>query len=122
MMITLVSVLAIVTTALCSITAVWGRIDYYRIMRTLGASKFFIALTILIKFALMGFAASWCGIFIIEQLKVYILQTITIPGVKLSLEISAATIATVLTAGTLIPVAASLPAIIRMFSAKLDNN
>lgn len=122
MMITLVSVLAIVTTALCSVTAVWGRIDYYRIMRTLGASKFFIALTILIKFALMGFAASWCGIFIIEQLKVHILQSVTIPGVTLTLDISAATIAKVLTAGTLIPVAASLPAIIRMFSAKLDNN
>ena len=122
MMITLVSVMAVVTTALCSVTAVWGRIDYYRIMRTLGASKFFIALTILIKFALMGFAASWCGIFIIQHLKIYILQSVTIPGVKLSLEITAATIATVLTAGTLIPVAASLPAIIRMFSAKLDNN
>jgi len=122
MMITLVSLMTVVTTALCSVTAVWGRIEYYRILRTLGASKFFIALTILIKFALMGFAASWCGIFIIQQMKVYILQSVTIPGVKLSLEITTATIATVLTAGTLIPVAASLPAIIRMFSAKLDNN
>jgi predicted lysophospholipase L1 biosynthesis ABC-type transport system permease subunit len=121
-MITLVSVLAVVTTALCSVTAVWGRIDYYRIMRTLGASKFFIALTILIKFAVMGFAASWCGIYMFGYLKTYILQSITIPGVKLSLEVSAATIATITTAGTLIPVAASLPAIIRMFSAKLDKN
>ena len=41
LMISLVSVLAIVTTALCSVTAVWGRIDYYRIMRTLGAIKIF---------------------------------------------------------------------------------
>lgn len=122
LMISLVSVLAIVTTALCSVTAVWGRIDYYRILRTLGASKFFIALTILIKFAIMGFLASWGGIYMFEFLRVYILKTITIPGVTLSLEISAATIATILTAGTIIPTAASLPAIIRMFSAKLDRN
>lgn len=122
LMISLVSVLAVVTTALCSVTAVWGRIDYYRILRTLGASKFFIALTILIKFAIMGFLASWCGIYLFEFLKEYILKTITVPGVKLSLDISAATIATILTAGTLVPVAASFPAIIRMFSVKLDNN
>jgi ABC-type lipoprotein release transport system permease subunit len=122
LMISLVSVLAVVTTALCSVTAVWGRIDYYRILRTLGASKFFIALTILIKFAIMGFLASWCGIYLFEFLKIYILKTITVPGVKLSLDISAATKATILTAGTVIPVAASLPAIIRMFSVKLDNN
>lgn len=122
LMISLVSILAIVTTALCSVTAVWGRIDYYRIMRTLGASKFFIALTILIKFALMGFLASWGGILIIQYMKVYILQSITIPGVKLTFDISAATIATITTAGTVIPVAASLPAIIRMFAVKLDKN
>jgi len=122
LMISLVSILTVVTTALCSVTVVWSRIDYYRIMRTLGASKFFIALTILVKFALMGFLASWGGIFIIQFLKVYILHSITIPGVKLVLEISPATIATVLTAGTVIPVAASLPAIIRMFAVKLDNN
>ncbi len=122
LMISLVSILAVVTTALCSVTAVWGRIDYYRIMRTLGASKFFIALTILIKFALMGFLASWGGIFIIQYLKIYILQSISIPGVKLTLDISAATIATITTAGTIIPVAASLPAIIRMFAVKLDKN
>ncbi|HNX24131.1 MAG TPA: hypothetical protein PKG60_08775 [Spirochaetota bacterium] len=122
LMISLVSVLAIVTTALCSVTAVWGRIEYYRILRTLGASKFFIALTILIKFAIMGFLASWGGIYMFEFLRVYILKTITIPGVTLSLEISGATIATILTAGTIIPTAASLPAIIRMFSAKLDRN
>ena len=122
MMISLVSMLTIITTALCSTTAVWGRIEYYRILRTLGATKFFIALTIIIKFALMGFLASWCGLFVLGHLKVYILQAITIPFVKLTLDISAATTATMLTAGTLIPVAASLPAIIRMFSVKLDKN
>jgi len=122
LMITLISVLAVVTTALCSVTAVWGRIDYYRIMRTLGASKLFIAFTILIKFALMGFLASWGGIYIISIFKVYILHSISIPGVKLTVEISAATVATILSAGTLIPVAASLPAIIRMFAVKLDKN
>jgi len=91
-------------------------------MRTLGSTKFFIALTILIKFAIMGFLASWGGVYLFQFLKIYILKTITIPGVTLSLEISAAKIATIVAAGTIIPVAASLPAIIRMFSAKLDRN
>ena len=122
LMISLVSMLTIITTALCSTTAVWGRIEYYRILRTLGATKFFIALTIIIKFALMGFIASWCGLYLLGHLKVYILSAITIPFVKLTLDISAATTATMLTAGTIIPVAASLPAIIRMFSVKLDKN
>jgi len=122
LMISLVSILAVITTALCSVTAVWSRIEYYRIMRTLGSTKFFIALTILVKFAIMGFLASWGGVYLFQFLKIYILKTITIPGVTLSLEISAAKIATIVAAGTIIPVAASLPAIIRMFSAKLDRN
>ena len=97
-MITLVSVLAALSTGLCSVTAVWGRIDYYRIMRTLGSSKFFIALTILIKFALMGFLASFAGIYILSQVKPYILENVSIPGVKLTLEISAAQTFTILMA------------------------
>lgn len=120
LMVSLISILAIVSTALCSVTAVWGRIDYYRIMRVLGASKFFIAVTILIKFAVMGFLASIAGIYIITLARGYVTDVLTIPGIKLNLEINMKFATTVLTAGTLIPVLSSLPAIIRMFSAKLD--
>ncbi len=121
-MMSLVSTLAAVTVALCSVTAVWGRIDYYRILRTLGASKFFIALTILVKFAVMGFLASMAGIYVVNEMKNYAAAAVTIPGVKLSLEISRSYLVFILTAGTTIPVFSSLPAIIRMFAAKLDRN
>lgn len=120
LMVSLISVLAVVSVALCSITAVWGRIDYYRIMRALGASKIFIALTILVKFAVMGFLASLAGICIINYAKVYVGSALTIPGFKLSLTINTQFAMTVLAAGTAIPVVSSLPAIIRMFSARLD--
>ncbi len=121
-MMTLVTTLAAVTMSLCSITAVWGRIDYYRILRTLGASKIFIAFTILIKFALMGFIASAAGIYTVNILKEYAAATLTIPGVKLNLEISRNYLIFIITAGTVIPVLSSLPAIIRMFAVKLDRN
>ena len=119
-MISLVSILAAVSIALSSITAVWGRIDYYRVLRTLGASKFFIALTIIIKFSLTGFLAAWLGIYLVGIFKAYILKSVTIPGITLTFDIPQATIATIITAATIIPIAASLPTIIRMFSAKLD--
>jgi len=119
-MISLVSILAAVAIALCSVTAVWGRIDYYRIMRTLGASKFFIALTIIIKFSLTGFLAAWLGVYLVEVFKAYILKSVTIPGIRLTFDISASTIMTIIATATIIPIAASLPTIIRMFSAKLD--
>jgi len=119
-MISLVSILAAVSIALSSITAVWGRIDYYRILRTLGSSKFFIALTIIIKFSLTGFLAAWLGIYLVEIFKAYILKSVSIPGITLTFDIPQATIATIITAATIIPIAASLPTIIRMFSAKLD--
>jgi len=119
-MISLVSILAAVSIALCSVTAVWGRIDYYRIMRTLGASKFFIALTIIIKFSLTGFLASWLGVYLVKIFKVYLLKSVTIPGITLTLDVSQSTIAAIITAATIIPIAASLPTIIRMFSARLD--
>ncbi len=120
LMVSLISVLALVSTALCSITAVWGRIDYYRIMRALGASKLFIAFTILVKFAVMGFLASVAGIYLITVAKNYALQAVSIPGFKLVLDINMKFATTVIMAGTLIPVLSSMPAIIRMFSAKLD--
>jgi ABC-type lipoprotein release transport system permease subunit len=119
-MISLVSILAAVSIALSSITAVWGRIDYYRILRTLGASKFFIALTIIIKFSLTGFLAAWLGIYLVGIFKAYILKSVTIPGITLTFDIPRSTIVTIITAATVIPIAASLPTIIRMFSAKLD--
>lgn len=120
LMVSLISVLAVVSVALCSVTAVWGRIDYYRIMRALGASKLFIAVTILVKFAVMGFFASLAGICLINYAKYYAAAVLTIPGMNLSFNINMQFAMTVLTAGTLIPVISSLPAIIRMFSAKLD--
>ena len=120
LMVSLITVLAIVATALCSVTAVWGRIDYYRIMRTLGASKIFIGFTILVKFGIMGFLASGAGIILVSYAKDYALQALSIPGLKLSLEINTKFAMTALTAGTLIPVISSLPAILRMFWAKLD--
>jgi ABC-type lipoprotein release transport system permease subunit len=121
-MMTLVSTLAAVTVALCSVTAVWGRIDYYRILRTLGASKFFIALTILIKFAVMGFLASITGIYTVNIMKGYAAEAVTIPGIKLILDVSRNYMMLIITAGTVIPVLSSLPAIIRMFAVKLDRN
>jgi len=119
-MISLVSILAAVAIALCSVTALWGRIDYYRIMRTLGASKFFIALTIIIKFSLTGFLAAWLGVWLVEAFKAYMLKSVAIPGITLTFDIPASTIMTIITAAVIIPIAASLPAIIRMFSVKLD--
>ncbi|HOP64757.1 MAG TPA: hypothetical protein PK358_15225 [Spirochaetota bacterium] len=121
-MMTLVSALAALTVGLCSVTAVWGRIDYYRILRTLGASKFFIALTILVKFAVMGALATLAGIYIVNGMKEYAASMITIPGVKLILDISRSYMLFIISAGTIIPVVSSLPAIIRMFAVKLDRN
>jgi ABC-type lipoprotein release transport system permease subunit len=119
-MISLVSILAATAIALCSVTALWGRIDYYRIMRTLGASKFFIALTIIIKFSLTGFLAAWLGICLVEIFKAYILKSIAIPGIKLTFDIPQSTKGAIITAAAVIPILASIPTIIRMFSAKLD--
>jgi ABC-type lipoprotein release transport system permease subunit len=121
-MISLVSILAAVSIGLCSITAVWGRIDYYRIMRTLGASKFFIGLTIIIKFSLTGFLASVLSIYLVGVFKAYILKSITIPGITLTFDIPQSTIVTIITAATVIPMLASIPTIIRMFSARLDKS
>jgi ABC-type lipoprotein release transport system permease subunit len=120
LMVSLITILAIVSTALCSVTAVWSRIDYYRIMRVLGASRLFIAFTILVKFAVMGFLASLAGICAVSFARDYVSQALTIPGIKLSLEIKTSFASTVLIAGTLIPVIASLPAILRMFWTRLD--
>jgi Na+-transporting NADH:ubiquinone oxidoreductase subunit NqrB len=69
-MIGLVITLASVAVALCSATAVWDRIEYYRILRILGSTKIFIAFTILLKNALSGFAAFWIGFSVMKKISI----------------------------------------------------
>jgi len=122
LMITLIVALASLATGLCSATALWDRVEYYTILRILGASKIFIAFTILFKNAFSGFVAFWCGMIFIEKAKSYVVTYISCPGIKLQLQLPDEYIFITMTAATLIPAIASIPAIVRMFSSKLDRS
>ncbi|HON14848.1 MAG TPA: hypothetical protein PLA51_00045 [Spirochaetota bacterium] len=123
-MIGLVITLASVAVALCSATAVWDRIEYYRILRILGSTKIFIAFTILLKNALSGFAAFWIGLFVMKKISIYIMNSLSlsIPGFKFQWILQKEHLFAVAIVSISLPVISSLPAIIRMFSSKLDHS
>ncbi len=118
----LVSLLALICTALCCVTAVWGRLEYYRILRMLGASKRFIGFTIIFRFALTGFIAGICSLALLEALSPMLSESLKLPGMKFAFTVSTAAGWKILAASSLLPALSCIPAIVRMFTAKLNTN
>lgn len=121
-MVIFISILAGVSAGLCSMTALWGRLEYYRILRMLGASRFFIVFTVLVKASLTGGLAALTGYGALIYFGGYAASLIAIPGADISFEPEDLKIYSVIAAGFIIPAAASVPAVIRLFTAKLNIN
>ena len=121
-MVLFISLLAGVSAGLCSMTAIWGRIEYYRVLRMLGASRFFIVSTVLVKAALTGGLAAAAGYGGLVYLSGYAASFIAVPGAEISFDLSGLKVFSVIAAGVIIPAAASVPAVIRLFTARLNIN
>jgi len=118
----LIVILAVIAISSSTMIAVFNRLEYYRIMRVLGAPKIFITATILIKYLLLGLAGSALAFGLIECMAVYksVLQGI-IP-IKIDFVLQDRTRHFVIICGMIIPVVSTFPAVIRLLSRELGND
>ncbi len=106
--------LAVIALGFSTVIATLDRMEYYRILRVLGASRFFIAATILIKYALLGLCGALAGQAVLGVLTAAIGKTVIVPGFTLQTRLSPELLARMTLAGVLLPMASTLPALIKM--------
>jgi hypothetical protein len=100
--------------AFSTVIATLDRVDYYRLLRVLGASKLFITVSLLVKYALYGFVGSVLGFFLLDWSAGQVIKSMKIPGFELHLLIPGGLRQTVILVGTLLPMVATIPAVIRL--------
>lgn len=125
----IIMVLAVFAIIFSTSIATLNRIEYYRILRIMGTSKIFITLTILLKYALIGFIAANLSLWLI-QATVDIFQTqfntvlasLPVGDINLTLELDQELRDRLLRAGVFIPVISTLPAILQMYFRSLNTD
>ncbi|PKL40017.1 MAG: hypothetical protein CVV44_07310 [Spirochaetae bacterium HGW-Spirochaetae-1] len=114
--------LAALAVSFSTMIAVMNRIEYYRIMRIVGASKIFITTTILIKYLVLGGAGAWCGITLLKTLGAMVTAGIPLPGLSITFMLDRDTLNRAVMAGTLIPVLSTIPALVRLYAVALSRD
>ena len=102
--------------------AVSNRQSYFELLRVLGASRLFIAFTILLKFVLIGFLAVSASLLLLENMIPRIIHTISIPGFSLNIRIGSDFYRKILLTGSILPALCAVPAIVRIWSSRLNQD
>ncbi len=115
-------ILAVAAISFSTMIATYNRIEYYRILRILGASKYFISFTILLKYIALGFGGASLGLWLIRYFAGAITGAINISIIKISLSIPESLYRNILIAGAVIPALSTLPGLFRLFSKRLNRD
>ncbi len=116
----LVIFITTVAVAFSTMIAVMNRIEYYRIMRMVGASKLFLSSAVVIKYLVLGLAASGCALAAIRYSAGLIKDIPLVAGLKISLSVPDDLGKAILAAGAAIPVLSTLPALIKLHYKALN--
>jgi len=80
MLILVIVIMAVTSIGFSSIVAVSSRYEYYKTLRILGASRFFIAFSIVFKFALIGLISGLLSLFIFDRGISFIISSLPLKG------------------------------------------
>ena len=114
--------LAVSAVGFSAAIAVSNRQSYFELLRVLGASRLFIAFTILLKFVLIGFLAVSASLLLLETMIPRIIHTISIPGFSLNIRIGSDLYRKILLTGSILPALCAVPAIVRIWSSRLNQD
>lgn len=118
----IILILAIIAIAFSTTIATLNRMEYYRVMRILGASKLFITLTILLKYTLFGFIGAKFSLELINLLSSSIANSIKMAGFKLSIILTKDFSAKFLFWGTIVPALSTVPALAKLYIKGLNRD
>ena len=96
------------------VIAALDRIEYYGILRVLGASRLFIAISLWTKYVIIGFTASCLGLYFFSYLSNQIPSFIKIAGFKIITTLPEDLKLTILSAGIILPFISAIPAILKI--------
>jgi predicted lysophospholipase L1 biosynthesis ABC-type transport system permease subunit len=116
----IVLLLAIFAVVFSTMIAAFHRLEYYRLLRVLGASRIFITATLLFKYSLIGSAGSFCGYFLMQKLLPAYMATLKIQGFEIMISAGKISVWFAAAAGALLSVLAALPALFLIHSAKMN--
>jgi len=116
----IVFLLALLSMTFSAMIAAFNRMDYYNLLRILGASRFFLTLSLLFKYSVIGFAGSFCGFFIMQKILGFYVSSLKIQGFEIVLLTGTVSIWSAAGAGALISMIASIPALFLIQSGKMD--
>ncbi len=120
-MLIIITTLAVTAVSLCCITSLWSRIEYYRILRILGASRFLVSTTVLLKFLALGFVGGLLALTLSEKILQEIPSVIKLSGLLSPVGMEKySNIYLYLSA--LIPAISTVPGIIRIFYLEMNKN
>ncbi len=126
---TIVLILAIIAIAFSSVIATLQRVDYFRILRVIGASNLFLTFTIFIKAALIGLAGAGLGLFLVNRLPGMASQYLgnisdflSLPGFTINPYLGQKASRKILQLGILIPLLSTIPALFILYVKGLNRD
>jgi hypothetical protein len=117
-----VLLLAVIAVSFATVIATMNRIEYYRTLRVIGASRLFLTAAIVLKYAILGLAGAWAGTALLQAAAGRFAEHFRLTGIMVPVTVSSATIRTVLLCGALIPVLSAVPALIRLYFKALSRD
>jgi hypothetical protein len=118
----IVLMLSLFSVIFSTMIAAMHRLEYYRMMRVLGASRIFISISLIIKYAVIGFAASLGGFFLMKETLSYYISSFKIQGFEINLKPEPGSLWIIVLAGTLLSILATLPALIFVQTARMNRD
>lgn len=110
----IIILLSVMAIAFCTVIATLERVEYYRILRVLGASKIFITATILVKYALLGFLGACAGVALVQWFSGAFQTTTLIPGFNVSTVLPKKDVNLMLLICSVLPALSTIPALIKL--------
>jgi cell division protein FtsX len=118
----IIVIIAVIAISFATMIAVLNRIEYYRTMRLVGASRAFLTTAILAKYLLIGFAGAWGGASLLRYASVRVTEYFHLTGFMISVSLPDEMFRIFLLSGMLIPVLSALPALVRLYVKGLSGD
>ncbi len=118
----IIVIISVIAISFATMIAVLNRIEYYRTLRLIGASRAFLTATILVKYTLIGFAGAWGGARLLQYASARVTEYFHLTGFMISVSLPGDMFRAVLLSGMLIPVLSTVPALVRLYFKGLSRD
>lgn len=117
-----VLLLALIAVSFATVIATMSRVEYYRILRVIGASRLFLTAAIMVKYAILGLAGAWAGSELLRIAAGRFAEHFRLTGIMVPVTVPETAFRAVLLLGASIPVLSAVPALIRLYFKGLSQD